>query len=141
MVLFGHQLPVFEIEFRKEGVALDLGVDPGQIDPVDEVAGKGDAVDLRAAADEGLVVLGRELEGPLDRVHHLRTLRGKAPAPGHHHHRPARQRLADLVPGAAADDQVVPHGCALEMLEVSRQVPRQTAVTADDPVRRHGDNQ
>ena len=49
--------------------------------------------------------------------------------------------LPSVVPGAASDDEVVPHGGRLEVPEVPRQVPRQAAIAADHPVFGDGDDQ
>ena len=54
---------------------------------------------------------------------------------------PPRQRPTDGIPGLPTHDNGLAHGGLLEITKVTRQIPGQIVIAADDPVTGHGNDQ
>jgi hypothetical protein len=147
----GDELEAVQPSRWHEAVAFHVGVDAGEVDPVDDRQGlcvDGGAADheqLAGAEEVGQGLCHRQGVGdgrlPVD----ARERRRRISQAAHHDADAVRQGAAQacgdgLVGEAAHDGDVVP-GHPSEAAQISGDVPRQVSVASDDVVLRGGDDQ
>jgi hypothetical protein len=124
------------------GVAVEVGGDLGQFEPVRQ--GEGEAVDLATARDVHVLAGGDllgQLESLLERMGD-RHIRGRPVGPaGDDDGGTARQRAADRVVCPASHHQHMAEGEPLEPLQVVAVAPHQFVVPADHPIAGDGRDQ
>ena len=137
-LLMVFDLVVVKVEVGKPGVALDLGMDNGQVQtlgPFQRVLiDAGTAGDKYGFDPEGAGELDRAVERI--RVQKLRTAASRRT--GQDDVETPGQRATDRLVGAAPHDNRVTHRQLLEAAQIGGQVPRQIAVFADDAVLAQG---
>src|SRR5690606_2169101 len=129
----------------KEGVAVDVGVDFGDVEARDFFEGLG--VDFSAADDDGFVdtvdqgdVFGHA-DGVIEGGHNLGAVGDVVGLAGDDDVGAAGQRAFQGFPGFASHDDGFAEGDALEVFQVVGQVPGQLVVAADAAVGGAGDDQ
>lgn len=144
MRFLAEYVPVLPFEVRKFGVAVDILIDEGQVQPVG--AGQGLAVDFTAADDEDFVDpvffgdFGGLVDGLVDGFDEDGAFTGGFAAADHDMGAARQGFAAQRVPGLAAHDHRLAHGGALEMFEILGNVPRDFVVFPDHMVPGHRDN-
>lgn len=98
-------------------------------------------IDLRAPDDERLFVAARGGDGVVQVVRDNRAGGLEVALACHHDRSPSREQTPDRFEGLPSHDDVMAHRQLLETLQVSRQVPRQTALASDYSTAVHGDDQ
>src|SRR5690606_5222106 len=144
-IFTGGLLPSVLCVGGKEGVAVDVGVDFGDVEARDFFEGLG--VDFGAADYYGFVdavdqgdILGHA-DGVIEGGHDLGAIRDVIGLAGDDDVGAAGQWALEGFPGLAPHDDGFAEGDALEVLQVVGQVPGQLVVAADAAVGGAGDDQ
>jgi len=114
-------LPLGRVECREKRVAVDVDVDPGQVDavrPAQELR-----IDIATANDHDLVRIAGGRQGSGRRRNYIATICNVIAPARDYDVLPPRQRPTDGFVGRTAHDQWLAHRNLLEAFEILGQMP------------------
>ncbi len=124
--------PIVTVKIRKARIAGEFGMHKGE---VDVISPRQDLTVQAGPADDKHFVIRRcRRQCHLNGTDDDKAFRAKAWVAAHDEIDATGQRPTERLAGLSSHDEVVPEGKGAKALEVSRQMPRQGVIDADDAV-------